>query len=129
MWPENTVFQPILEPSEGFPAFWPMWVFFYTKCSEVRFTGLGQVTVDTVIHGPPETIVSKDVELIDIAAIPGRIRGKTNAEGRYVFTNLAMQREYLAVAYDDNGEFNPPAARVVAVLPSAPEEPPPEEPA
>jgi hypothetical protein len=121
MWPENTEFWSEF-PKEPTWSTHP-WISFYSRCAEVQAYGTGQVTVDTVIHGPPETIVSSDVELIDLTQVPMRIRGRTSANGNFVFTGLPVGREYIAVAYDGNGEFNPPAARVVAVPSSDPEEP------
>jgi hypothetical protein len=130
MWPTNTEFAPIYDNyQQTFTAFPLNWAGFYVRCLETRYTleGPGQITVDTVLHGPPETVVSKDVELVDLALIAARVRGRTDAQGRHVFTGLPLGRTYLAVGYDENGEFNPPAALVTTV--STPAEPLPEEPA
>jgi hypothetical protein len=148
-WPAGVVFRDTQSIINGDPylGVWPHWrggisnlprpplrnpwsrLVFENHGGQSWIYGDGIVTVDTVLHGPPEVVVSKPVELVDMSMLPARIRGTTDASGRHVFTNLRVGHQYIAIAFDDSGEFNPPAAKVVAVLPSAPEEPPPEEPA
>jgi hypothetical protein len=79
--------------------------------------GAGALSGDTVIAGLPDTPVSREVELVDLALVPARRRQWSSEAGAVHFSGLPIGRRYLMVAYDHTGAYDPVAKFVTVPIP------------